>query len=97
MVGSCFVGAGRGGFEKEGRKRGWRQTLCGKERTLVKINGELRDVTGKTVSECLVADGYDVKRVAVERNGQIVPKAQYDGIVLEDDDVVEIVSFVGGG
>ena len=97
MVGSCFVGAGRGGFEKEGRKRGWRQTLCGKERTLVKINGELRDVTGKTVSECLVADGYDVKRVAVERNGQIVPKAQYDGIVLEDDAVVEIVSFVGGG
>lgn len=97
MVGSCFVGAGRGGFEKEGRQRGWRQMLCGKERTLVKINGELRDVTGKTVSECLAADGYDVKRVAVERNGQIVPKARYDGIVLEDDDVVEIVSFVGGG
>ena len=35
------------------------------EGTLVKINGELRDVTGKTVSECLAADGYDVKRVAV--------------------------------
>ena len=57
----------------------------------------MRDVDGKTVSECLAADGYDVKRVAVEKNGQIVPKSKYDETVLEEDDTVEIVSFVGGG
>ena len=52
------------------------------------------------IAGCDGKDGLGMpgsKRVAVERNGQIVPKAQYDGIVLEDDDVVEIVSFVGGG
>ena len=34
---------------------------------------------------------------AVERNGDIVPKAQYDETVLKDGDSVEVVSFVGGG
>ena len=37
------------------------------------------------------------KRVAVELNGDIVPKAQYSEIVFKDDDNVEVVSFVGGG
>ena len=36
-------------------------------------------------------------RIAVERNGDIVPKAQYDETMLCDGDVVEVVSFVGGG
>ena len=40
---------------------------------------------------------YDPKRIAVERNGDIVPKAQYPDTVLEDGDSVEVVSFVGGG
>ena len=41
--------------------------------------------------------GYDPARVAVERNGDIVPKAQYSATTLADGDVVEIVRFVGGG
>ena len=54
-------------------------------------------VAGKTISDYLAESGYDTKRVAVELNGDILPKAQYDSTVLQDGDSVEIVSFVGGG
>ena len=40
---------------------------------------------------------YDPKRIAVERNGEIVFKSQYDDVVLQDEDSIEVVSFVGGG
>ncbi len=64
---------------------------------MVKINGEEKNAVGKTVVEYLTERGYDIKRVAVELNGDILPKAQYDSTVLHDGDSVEIVSFVGGG
>lgn len=64
---------------------------------MVKINGEERNVAGKTVAEYLAATNYDSRRIAVECNGDIVPKAQYGETFLKDGDSVEIVSFVGGG
>ena len=64
---------------------------------MVKINGEEHKVAGKSISEYLATTNYDPKRIAVERNGDIVPKAQYDKTMLCDGDVVEVVSFVGGG
>ncbi len=64
---------------------------------MVKINGEELNATGKTIAEYLAATNYDPKRIAVERNGDIVPRAQYDETVLKDGDSVEVVSFVGGG
>lgn len=64
---------------------------------MVRINGENLDVDGKSVAEYLNSAGYDLMRVAVELNGDIVPKAQYDDIIFEDGDSVEVVSFVGGG
>ena len=64
---------------------------------MVKINGKELDVAGKTVAEYLAETNYDVSRVAVECNGEIVPKARYGETVLEDGDSVEVVSFVGGG
>ncbi len=64
---------------------------------MVKINGEELNLAGKTVAEYLRATNYDPKRIAVERNGKIVPKAQYDKTVLQDGDCIEVVSFVGGG
>lgn len=45
----------------------------------------------------LTALGCDPAKVAVEQNGQIVPKAQYASVVLKDTDELEVVSFVGGG
>jgi len=64
---------------------------------MVKINGEELNIAGKTVAEYLATTSYDPKRIAVERNGDIVPKAQYGETVLKDGDSVEVVSFVGGG
>ena len=64
---------------------------------MVKINGAQLDIAGKTVAEYLTITDYDLKRIAVERNGNIVPKAQYDNTILNDGDTLEIVSFVGGG
>lgn len=64
---------------------------------MVKVNGEENNVAGKTLLEYLMSVNYDLKRIAVERNGEIVFKSKYDSIVLEDGDVLEVVSFVGGG
>ena len=64
---------------------------------MVKVNGTELDIAGKTVTEYLATTNYDPKRIAVERNGDIVFKSQYDATVLKDGDCVEIVSFVGGG
>ncbi|MBR4124719.1 MAG: sulfur carrier protein ThiS, partial [Victivallales bacterium] len=52
---------------------------------------------GKNLAEYLAVQGYEVTRLAVERNGEIVPKAQYAQTVLQDGDAIEIVRFVGGG
>lgn len=64
---------------------------------MVRINGENVQAEGKTISRYLEENGYNVARLAVERNGEIVPKAKYSETVLCDRDQIEIVSFVGGG
>lgn len=64
---------------------------------MITINGEELNVAGKTIAEYLVTTNYDPKRIAVERNGEIVLKAQYAETVMQDGDSIEVVSFVGGG
>lgn len=64
---------------------------------MVKVNGEMIDIAGKNISEYLTFTEYNPKRIAVERNGEIIFKSQYDTTVLEDGDVLEVVNFVGGG
>lgn len=64
---------------------------------MVKINGTQADVAGKSLSQYLATTSYEQGRIAVEINGDIVPKAKYDTTLLNDGDSVEVVSFVGGG
>ena len=64
---------------------------------MVKVNGTALDIAGKTIAEYLATTNYDPKRIAVERNGEIVFKALYGETTLEDGDSLEVVSFVGGG
>ena len=64
---------------------------------MVKINGIELDAAGKTIAEYLATTSYSPGRIAVERNGEIVPKDKYEETVLVDGDSVEVVSFVGGG
>ncbi len=64
---------------------------------MVRINGTESNISGKTVAHYLVENGYNINRVAVELNGDILPKSQYADTFLKNGDVIEIVSFVGGG
>lgn len=50
-----------------------------------------------TVLEFLRQQGYNAQRVAVERNGEIIRRADFEKELLRDEDTVEIVGFVGGG
>lgn len=53
--------------------------------------------TPVTVLEFLQQQGYNAQRVAVERNGEIVRRAEFEKEFLRDEDTVEVVTFVGGG
>lgn len=64
---------------------------------MVKINGAQKNISGITLAEYLKTTDFNCARIAVERNGEIVPKSQYENTVLCDGDSVEIVGFVGGG
>ena len=64
---------------------------------MVKVNGQFMDIAGKTLAEYLATTSYDMKRIATELNGDIVPKSAYVDTFLQDGDSIEIVSFVGGG
>jgi sulfur carrier protein len=62
------------------------------------INGEPRDFqTPLKVSDLVETLGFAGKRVAIERNGEIVPRSTYGNTVLLDGDQLEIVVAVGGG
>lgn len=64
----------------------------------VTINGERQPTPdGLSLSGLLSHLGVPADRVAVERNRRIVPKADWDGTLVEPGDEVEIVHFVGGG
>ena len=64
---------------------------------MITINGQESDCAGITISQYLENNSYSLTRIAVEKNGEIVPKSQYDSVVLQDGDRLEVVSFVGGG
>ena len=64
----------------------------------ITVNGELRQVMkGALVADLLQELGIGERRVAVERNREIVKKEQYEATELADGDVLEIIEFVGGG
>ncbi len=51
----------------------------------------------QTLEEFLKAQGYNPAIVAVELNGQIIPKGNYEYTIVNDQAVIEVVRFVGGG
>ena len=64
----------------------------------ITLNGELKTLeTSSSVSELLDVLGIDEKKVAVERNLEIVPKSAFAATVIGDGDRLEIVHFIGGG
>ncbi|MCS6891295.1 MAG: sulfur carrier protein ThiS [Rhodovarius sp.] len=63
----------------------------------ITLNGERRQIAAATVAELLREIGLDPRKVAVERNEEIVPRSRYDSERLSPGDSVEIVHFIGGG
>ena len=52
---------------------------------------------GATVADLVATLGLGPRRVAVEVNREIVPRATYAATVLRDGDTIEVIHFVGGG
>ncbi len=64
----------------------------------VSINGETRQLpAGATVATLIEEMGLTGKRIALERNGEIVPRSTFTTHQLSDSDKLEIVVAVGGG
>jgi thiamine biosynthesis protein ThiS len=62
------------------------------------LNGERRQLAAPvTLAELLDRLGLDRRKVAVERNREIVPRSQYQATWLATGDALEIVHFIGGG
>ena len=62
------------------------------------LNGQAHEApAGATVLALLESLGIAPKQVAVEVNGQVLPRAEFSRRTLTEDDRVEIVQFVGGG
>lgn len=64
----------------------------------ITLNGEEYDHDGEaTVAGLLTALDLETRKIAVERNREIVPRSLYDNTPVADGDRIEIVQFVGGG
>ena len=65
----------------------------------ISINGNIKQFDGEnmTISALVVTLNLVGKRLAIEKNGEIVPRGQFDVAMLYDGDKLEIVGAVGGG
>ena len=67
----------------------------------IKLNGEAHALPERdaawSVADLLASLGLGGQRVAVERNGDVVPRANHAEVSLENGDALEVVTFVGGG
>jgi thiamine biosynthesis protein ThiS len=62
------------------------------------LNDERRTfAAGATVADLVGTLGLGPRRIAVEVNRAVVPRAEYGSTVLHDGDTVEVIHFVGGG
>ena len=65
---------------------------------MIIVNGKEINLTeDTTVAEYLEQNQYQVKRIAVELNGDILPKYSYSDTMLKDGDRLEVVTFAVGG
>ncbi len=68
------------------------------DRLTLTVNGEMRGFPAPlTLAGLLAGFGLDTRKVAVERNEEIVPRSRYGETALASGDQLEIVHFIGGG
>lgn len=62
------------------------------------VNGDSMELAaGATVADLIAQMAISGRRIAVELNGEIVPKADHAGTQLQANDQVEVVQAIGGG
>ena len=66
-------------------------------RMQVSVNGQIEEIEAQSLDSYLNSKLLLGRRIAVELNGEIVPKSQFSSVMLVDDDVLEIVHAIGGG
>lgn len=64
---------------------------------MVMINGEEKEIAGKNLLEYLKENGFNPEHLVVERNFEIIQKEQFGSVTIQDEDVIEVLRFVGGG
>lgn len=65
---------------------------------MITVNGKQIQLTSEmSVADYLEQNNYQINRIAVEMNEEILPKYSYSEIMLKDGDRLEVVTFVGGG
>lgn len=64
----------------------------------MKINGKEITLEREILLDALMENqGFDIKKIAVMINGEIVSKLEYANTAVSNNDTLEVVSFVGGG
>ena len=64
----------------------------------IQLNGDLYEINnGTSLNELLNKLKIQKNKVAIEVNGEIVEKKKYSNLILNKNDKVEIVQFIGGG
>lgn len=73
--------------------------ICGQEKRMrITLNGEIKECpAGTTIEKLLELYTIDKHRTAVELNAQIIPRKEHSSRIVKDTDVLEVVTFVGGG
>ena len=64
---------------------------------MARLNGVNVDATDRNLKEYLLEQGFLLEKIAVEKNGEIVPKSRLELDRIQENDQIEVVTFVGGG
>ncbi|EAL4424307.1 thiamine biosynthesis protein ThiS [Campylobacter jejuni] len=61
------------------------------------INGQKLGLKELKFMDFIKEKGLKIELIALELNGEIIPKSEFENLILKENDKAEIVSFVGGG
>lgn len=64
---------------------------------MARLNGVNVDDTDRNLKEYLLEQGFLLEKIAVEKNGDIIPRSKMEQDVIHENDQIEVVTFVGGG
>ena len=64
---------------------------------MARLNGVNVDASDRNLKEYLLEQGFLLEKIAVEKNGDIIPKSKMEHDMIQENDQIEVVTFVGGG